>query len=137
MNTKEFDQILEDARKRHAADVKELAPMKEAAFEADSRYRELFAEAARIKQLIQDYESDLNAPITAEEFEAALLRERSLAVEIRRAENEAKRLSKEWQIFEKQSTNHVLAARRQFGAALSAQVDELRASYVERFNEIL
>ena len=137
IDTKVFDELLAATKKQHDADVKKLKPMKESAFAADAKYRELFAEKERIRQLIQDYESDLESAITPGEFEAALMRERSLAVELRRQEAVAKHLSKEWQTFEKQITNSVLGARRQFGALLSNQVDELRASYIEQFNKIL
>ena len=125
-NKFDYSKELEAAKKRWQVDDEALKHARSVHAEALAALEAVKAELERTQNVVADYENNLESPVTPSEFEAALNRQRSLAVEVRRAEAVKKREQHNWE--EASRTRHTNAriARGNTEQSMNSFIDALR-----------
>ena len=93
------------------------------------RLEALRGELAAVDGIIREYGDSDETEITPKQFEEALIQQRVLAPQLRRAQAEQKRASAAWQDADRQTTHHAQARRRGILADFDREANRVRDEY--------
>ena len=134
---KSFEKQIEAAGKQAAKDRETANILRDEHAAALGRLEALRDELAAVDGVISEYDNADETDITPEQFEAALMQQRVLGPQLRRAEAEQKRASVAWQQADKQVSQHAQARKRGILADFDQAAATVRGEYAARLQKQL